>query len=59
MLPTLSLCPLVLNRNVESEFLVKEKKQANALKTVTSTGKKCWKFYSKKEKNRILGKNQV
>ena len=31
--------------------------QANALKIVTSIGKNCGEFYSKKEKNRIPDKN--
>ena len=32
--------------------------QANALKTVSSNGKNCEEFYSKKEKNRFLDRNK-
>ena len=51
LLPKLALCPLVPNRNAETEFRVKEKKvalllcqakeatAANALKTVPSFGR--------------------
>ena len=71
LLPKLGLCPLVPDRNVETEFWVKEKdsfycfarqrrlRQANALKTVPFIGKNCGEFYSKKEKNRFEDKIRI
>ena len=70
VLPKLCLCPLSLNRNVETEFGVKEKKmalllshqrgpqQANALKTVPALGKVGRWFYSLGVKNRAIDKDQ-
>ena len=71
MLLKSGLCLPMPNRDVETEFGVKEKKnsfycfarqrrpqQANALKTVPSIGKNCREFFSKKEKNRFSYKNQ-
>ena len=71
LLVKLGLCPLVPNRNSETEFKVKKKKSfhcfarrsrpwwANALRTMPSIGKNYGgEFYSKKEKNRISGESQ-
>ena len=73
LLPKLKfgLCPPVPKRNAETELWVKKKtnsfitflgtggsQESNALRTVSPIGKNVREFYSKKEKNRVLGKYQ-
>lgn len=70
MLLKLRLCLPVANRNMEikvwgegeKELLLlcqaKEATSGSCLKRLPAIGKNCGKFYSEKEKNRFLDKNQ-
>ena len=70
LLPKPGFYPLVLNRNSETEFGVKEKmnsycfawqkkpQHANALKTALPWGRLVGSFIVKKEKNRVPEKSQ-